>query len=56
MLKEFPYLGRKFPDRNDEKIREIIYMNYRIIYEIIEEIVEILLVARGSKLIRLKFS
>ncbi len=52
MLRDFPYLGRIFPDRNDEKIREIIYKKYRIIYEIKENTVEILIVAHGSKLIR----
>jgi addiction module RelE/StbE family toxin len=52
-LKQFPNLGRKFPDRDDEKIREIIFKKYRIIYEIKEEIVEILVIAHGSRLIEL---
>ena len=52
-LKQFPNLGRKFPDRDDEKIREIFFKKYRIIYEIKEEIVEILVIAHGSRLIKL---
>ncbi|KKN37832.1 hypothetical protein LCGC14_0759410 [marine sediment metagenome] len=52
-LKQFPKLGRKFPDRDDERIREIIFKKYRIVYEIKEEIIEILVIAHGSKLLKL---
>ena len=52
-LKQFPKLGRKFPDRNDERIREIIFKKYRIVYEIREEIIEILVIAHGSRLLNL---
>jgi len=53
-LKKFPFLGRKFPDREDDNLREIIYKKYRIIYEIKEEIIEILIVAHGSRLIKIE--
>ena len=52
-LKRFPRLGRKFPDRDDERIREIIFKKYRIVYEIKEEIVEILVIAHGSRLLKI---
>ncbi len=52
-LKRFPKLGRKFPDRDDERIREIIFKKYRIVYEIKEEIVEILVIAHGSRLLKI---
>ena len=52
-LKQFPKLGHKFPDRNVERIREIIFKKYRIVYEIREEIIEILVIAHGSRLLNL---
>ena len=52
-LKQFPYIGRKFPDREDDQLREIIFKNYRIVYEIKEEIIEILIIAHGSRLLKL---
>ena len=52
-LKQFPKLGRKFPDRDDENIREIFFKKYRIIYEIKENIIEILVIAHGSRLLKL---
>ena len=30
--KQFPYIGRKFPDREDDQLREIIFKNYRILW------------------------
>lgn len=52
-LKQFPNIGRKFPDREDDQLREIIFKNYRIVYEIKEEIIEILIIAHGSRLLKL---
>ncbi|MHA1285253.1 MAG: type II toxin-antitoxin system RelE/ParE family toxin [Promethearchaeota archaeon] len=52
-LKQFPKLGRKFPERDDDNIREIIYKKYRIIYEIKENIIEILVIAHTSRLLKL---
>ena len=52
-LKDFPYMGRKFPDKDVDRIRELIYKNYRIIYEVKEEFVEILVISHGSRIIRL---
>ena len=33
-LKRFPYLGRYVPELAEKRYRELIYQNYRIIYEV----------------------
>lgn len=49
-LKTMPRLGRIVPEKNDEKIRELIEGNYRIIYEIRgEDRIEVLLVHHASR-------
>ena len=40
-IPDFPHLGRKVPEINNNNIREIIFGNYRIIYEIQEELIKI---------------
>jgi toxin ParE1/3/4 len=35
ILKHHPLAGRTVPEKNDEKIRELIEGNYRIIYEVV---------------------
>ena len=50
-LKVFPEIGRIVPEYGDPKIREIIYRNYRIVYQIEEKVVEIITVSHGSKLL-----
>jgi toxin ParE1/3/4 len=62
VLAQFPRLGRVVPEENDERIREIIFRSYRIIYKVLaeKEIVAIARVwhgARGEPAIpsRLKF-
>lgn len=50
ILKTMPRIGRIVPEKNDEKIRELIEGNYRIIYEIRgEERIEVLLVHHASR-------
>jgi toxin ParE1/3/4 len=36
-LEKYPYRGKKVPELNSEKFREILAGHYRIIYEIISE-------------------
>jgi len=48
-LEQFPKLGRKVPEYNDPNLREIIYKNYRIIYLIKEDQLEIISVIHGSR-------
>jgi plasmid stabilization system protein ParE len=50
-LKVFPEIGRIVPEYGDPKIREIIYRNNRIVYQIEERAVEIITVSHGSKLL-----
>ncbi len=50
ILKTMPKIGRMVPERNSEKIRELIEGNYRIIYEISsEDRIDILTVHHSSK-------
>ncbi len=51
-LKQFPMFGRKVPEYNDPKLREIIYKNYRIIYLVKNIQLEIISVIHGSRKLR----
>lgn len=51
-LKEFPKSGRIVPEFNNKNIREVIFHNYRIVYRIRNNYVEIVLVTHGAKLIK----
>lgn len=44
-----PNIGRIVPERNEETIREIIFQNYRIIYKIFENSINIVTVCHGSR-------
>ncbi len=48
-IPQFPKAGRIVPEYGDENIREKIYENYRIIYRIKGEIVEIAAINHSSK-------
>lgn len=49
MLEKFPKMGREVPEANDSNIRELIFQNYRIIYRIHHDTVQIIAVIRGSR-------
>ena len=50
VLKQYPLSGRVVPEKSDEKVRELIEGNYRIIYEIItEDEILILTIHHSSK-------
>ena len=49
MLEKFPEIGRKVPETDDPNIRELIFQNYRIIYRIFNDVVQIIAVIRGSR-------
>ena len=51
ILKDFPKTGRIVPEYRDPKIREILYRNYRIVYKNENNIVEIITIFHGSKLL-----
>lgn len=50
-LGAFPQSGRIVPERNDPALREIILGNYRIVYRTKADLVEILTVYHGARLL-----
>ena len=52
-LSKFPHMGRVVPDQDNEHLREILHGYYRIIYEVKNGNVEILIVIHGSRMLRL---
>jgi len=49
MLGNFPTSGRKIPEINDERFREIIHGYYRIMYKIQNEEIRILTVRNSNR-------
>lgn len=52
-LENFPKFGRKVPEYNNPKLREVLYKNYRIIYLIKEPHIEIISIIHGSRMLKL---
>lgn len=50
-LQQFPMMGRIVPESQNQSIREIILGSYRIIYRVVDDIVEILTIYHGSRLL-----
>ncbi len=50
-LSTFPQSGRIVPERNDPALREIIQGQYRIVYRTKPDLVEILTVHHGARLL-----
>lgn len=53
-LEAFPLLGRVVPEVGDESLREVVYGNYRIVYRLKPEVVEIVTVFHAARLLRLE--
>ncbi len=53
-LEGFPLSGRVVPEIGDESLREVIYRNYRIVYRLKPEIIEIVTVFHAARLLRLE--
>lgn len=49
----FPESGRVVPEANDSALREVVYSNYRIVYRVTPEAVEVVAVYHGARLLRL---
>ncbi len=47
----FPKLGRVVPEKNSPLIRELIMGNYRIVYRLRDNLVELLTIHHGSRLL-----
>jgi len=52
-LQDHPRSGRVVPELGDESIREVIHGNYRIIYRLRNDVVEIATVFHGARLFHL---
>jgi len=48
-IPQFPKAGRIVPEYGDENLREKIYENYRIVYRLKGEVVEIVVICHGAK-------
>ncbi len=48
-LADFPKIGRKVPEANNPDVREILFQNYRIIYRIHHDSIQIIAVIHGSR-------
>lgn len=48
-LVDHPRLGRVVPEANEENIRELLYYNYRIIYRVASDRIELLSVVHGAR-------
>lgn len=48
-IPQFPKAGRIVPEYNDENLREKIYENYRIVYRIKSEVIEIVAICHGAR-------
>jgi len=53
-LNSFPFSGRVVPEVGDESLREVVYGNYRIVYRVKPEVVEIVTVFHSARLLRLE--
>ena len=52
ILEVFPMTGRTVPEYRDTNIREILYRNYRIVYQLTHGSVTIVTVFHGSQLLQ----
>jgi len=48
-IPQFPRAGRMVPEYGDENLRERIYSNYRIVYRLQREAIEIVAIAHSAK-------
>lgn len=48
-LRGFPEMGRMVPEMNQNDIRELIFQNYRIIYQLDNDAIMILTVIHGKR-------
>ncbi|MBD3419347.1 MAG: type II toxin-antitoxin system RelE/ParE family toxin [Chitinivibrionales bacterium] len=49
LLNDSPEIGRIVPEANDRAIREMIFQNYRIMYRLHSNSVQIIAIIRGSR-------
>jgi len=49
----FPKLGRVVPEYEDENLREVLFHNYRVVYRLRKEAIEVVLITHGARQLRL---
>ncbi len=52
-LEEFPLSGRIVPERPDSKLRELLCGNYRIVYRVTGDLIEVVTVFHGARIARI---
>ncbi|MCX9015104.1 MAG: type II toxin-antitoxin system RelE/ParE family toxin [Candidatus Methanoperedens sp.] len=50
-LEMFPESGRTVPEYEQEDIREVIFQSYRVVYRVKPDVVEIVAIVHGARLI-----
>jgi toxin ParE1/3/4 len=50
-IAEFPMAGRIVPEYQQDNLRERIFQNYRIVYRVRPEVVEIVAIVHGARLL-----
>jgi toxin ParE1/3/4 len=50
-IPQFPKAGRIVPEYTDENLRERIYKDYRIVYRLKSDVVEVVAICHGAKLL-----
>ena len=52
-LESLPKIGRRVQESDDPDVRELIFKNYRIIYQIKEDYLEMIAIIHSSRLLKL---
>ncbi len=52
-LKSFPEMGRRVQELKNPNMRELLLQNYRIVYQYIENSIEIITIFHGKRLLRI---
>ena len=52
-LERFPQSGRRVPERPGSELRELLCANYRVVYRVSEELVEVVTVFHGARIARI---
>lgn len=49
-LQVFPESGRIVPEYNQKDLREVIFQNYRVVYRVKPDIIEVVTITHGARL------
>ena len=51
LLEALPHSGRMVPEFNDDRLRELIWGSYRIIYQLFDDTIEVLTIYHGARIL-----